>query len=121
MKQLAQLIMAAMAVMITEWLIPGVHVDDFLTGVLVALVLVALNALLKPLLILLTIPITLFSFGLFLLVINAVIILIASELVPAFKVDGFWAAFWFSLLFSFVQSLLEGINRGFERRQGNQS
>jgi putative membrane protein len=62
-----------------------------------------LNRFIKPLLIVLTIPATLFSFGLFLLVINALILLMASELVPAFQVNGFWAAFWLSIFLSIVQ------------------
>ncbi len=120
MKRIAQLIMGAMSVMAADWLLDGVQVEDFLTGLLVTGVLVLLNLLVKPVLVLLTIPLTLFSFGLFLLVINAIIILLAGELVPGFTVSGFWSALWFSLLFSIVQSLLEGINRGFERRYSKQ-
>lgn len=117
MKQLVKIIMGAMAVMVTEALLPGIQVDGFITGMLVALVLSLLNVLVKPLLILLTIPLTLFSMGLFLLVINAVIILLAGELVPGFQVNGFWPAFWFSLLFSIVQAMLEALNRRLEARE----
>ncbi len=71
------------------FLLPGVHIDSALTGILVAAVLAVLNSILKPLLVILTIPITLLTFGLFLLVINAGMILLASKLVSGFHVNGF--------------------------------
>lgn len=116
MKLLARWIMGAIAVMAADWLLDGIVVPNFLTGMVVTAVLVLLNVVVKPLLVLLTIPFTLLTMGLFLLVINAVIILLAGEIVPGFTVTGFWPALWFSLLFSIVQSLLEGINRGFEEK-----
>jgi putative membrane protein len=116
MKLLARWIMGAMAVMAADWMLTGIVVPNFLTGMLVTAVLVLLNIAVKPILVLLTIPFTVFTMGLFLLVINAVIILLAGEIVPGFTVTGFWPALWFSLLFAVVQSILEGINRGFERK-----
>jgi putative membrane protein len=87
-------------------ILPGVHVDTFGIAVIVALVLSLLNFLVKPLLVILTLPVTIVTFGLFLLVINALIILMASGLVSGFAVDGFWWALLFSLLLSLVQSIL---------------
>jgi len=116
MKLLARWIMGAMAVMAADWLLDGILVANFVTGMIVTAVLVMLNLVVKPLLVLLTIPFTLLTMGLFLLVINAVIILLAGEIVPGFTVDGFWPALWFSLIFAVVQSILEGINRGFEAK-----
>ena len=84
----------------------GVHIDTFWTAILLAIVLAILNAFIKPILILLTLPITLLTFGLFLFVINAVIILMAAKFVKGFEVDGFWWALLFSLLLSIVTSLL---------------
>ena len=86
-------------------------VDGFLTAVVLAVILSLLNVTVKPLLIILTIPMTVFTFGLFLLVINAVIILIASALVPGFEVANFWWALIFSLLLSLLNSLLSDLNR----------
>jgi putative membrane protein len=118
LKILAHLIIAAFAVMIAAFLLPGVYVPNFMTGLLVTVVLVLLNLFVKPLLVLLTIPVTVVTFGLFLLVINAIIILLASELVPAFRVDGFGYALLFSLVFTFVHSLLQRFNARLEARDG---
>jgi putative membrane protein len=84
----------------------GVHIDKFTTAIILAIVLAILNAIIKPLLIILTFPITLVTFGLFLFVINALIILLADKLLRGFGVDGFWWALLFSLLLSIVTSLL---------------
>ena len=106
MKFILRLLLSALAVVLLANILPGVHVATFGIAVLVALVLSLLNFLVKPLLIILTLPVTLITFGLFLLVINALIILMASELVSGFRVDGFWSALLFSLLLSVVQSIL---------------
>jgi putative membrane protein len=86
-------------------ILPGVTVDDYLSALLVAVVLAFLNTIVKPILTILTIPITVVTLGLFLLVINAIIIIFASKLVNGFHVDGF---FW-ALVFSIVLSLCTGI------------
>jgi putative membrane protein len=112
MNFLAQLVISALAVIITALILPGVNIDSALTGVIVAAVLAALNSILKPLLVILTIPITLFTFGLFLLVINASMILLASKLVPGFRVDGFWTALFFSIILSLVTSVFNSLNKG---------
>jgi putative membrane protein len=111
MNLLAQLVVSALAVIVTSLLLPGVNIDGALTGVLVAAVLAVLNTVLKPLLVILTIPITVFTFGLFLLVINAGIILLASKLVPGFHVEGFWTALFFSIILSIVSSLFNSFNK----------
>lgn len=108
-----KLFASALAVMIVAYILPGVHVKDFITGLLVAVVLSLLNNLLKPILIVLTIPVTVLTFGLFLLIINSAIILLAGSLVPNFEVDGFWWALLFSVLLSFVNSLFESIDRNY--------
>src|SRR6185295_5137131 len=106
MKFLAQLIVSALAVIVTSLILPGVHMDTAITGIIVAAVLAVLNAIVKPILVILTIPITVISLGLFLLVINAFMIMIASSLLkPAFKVDGFWTAFFFSIILSLIASV----------------
>ena|ERR1017187_2199020 len=119
MKFLANLIVSTLAVVITAYLLPGVHVDGILTALVVAAVLAFLNSIVKPLLVILTIPITVVSFGLFLLVINAIIILIASSLVEGFKVSGFWSALFFSLVLSLVTSLLNNLQFKAKSNNGN--
>jgi putative membrane protein len=84
----------------------GVHIDKFSTALILAIVLAILNAFIKPILIILTFPITIVTLGLFLFVINALIILLAADFVDGFKVDGFWWALLFSLLLSILTSLL---------------
>jgi putative membrane protein len=111
MQFLTRLIVSALAVIVTSLLLPGVHIAGALTAVIVAAVLAFLNAILKPILVFLTIPVTLVTFGLFLLVINALIIMLASRIVPGFKVDGFWWALIFSLLLSFINSFFESLAR----------
>ena len=111
MKFLAQLIISALAVIITSFILPGVHIDSPVTGVIVAAVLGVLNAVIKPVLIILTIPITVVTLGLFLLVINAGIILVASYLVHGFRVQGFWTALLFSIILSLVTSVFNNLSR----------
>lgn len=84
----------------------GISIDSFWTAIVVAIVLAVLNAIVRPLLILLTLPITIFTLGLFLLVINAIIILLADKLIDGFEVKNFWWALLFSLLLSGITSLL---------------
>ncbi len=87
-------------------ILPGVGVDTYWTAVLVAVVLSLLNFIVKPILIIFTLPVTILTLGLFLLIINAIIILLADYLVPGFAVDGIWWALLFSLLLSILQSIL---------------
>lgn len=106
---LIRLMVSTLAVFATALILPGVHIDVFTTAIVVAIVLGLLNALLKPVLIILTIPITIFTLGLFLLVINAAIVLLASDLVGGFRVDGFFSALLFSLVLSLITSALNGL------------
>ncbi len=111
MKFIIQLIISTLAVLISDYLLTGVEIvnGNFITALIVAAVLSFLNAVVKPIMIVLTIPITLVSLGLFLLVINAVMVLFASNLVDGFHVNGFWSALFFSLILSVVTSILESI------------
>ena len=113
MKFILQLIISTLAVLITAYLLPGVEIvgNNFFTALLVAAVLSFLNGVVKPIMIVLTIPITFFTLGFFLLVINALMILLAAELVDVFHVDGFWWALLFSFILSIVTSILESIKK----------
>ena len=84
----------------------GIHVDTFWTAIVFALVLAIINAVIRPILVILTIPISILSLGLFLLVINALTVLLASKFVKGFSIDGFWWALLFGLLLSILSSIL---------------
>ena len=104
-----KLLVSSLAVFFVAYILDGVDLDGFPTAILVALLMGFFNAFLRPILIILTIPITLITFGLFLLVINAVIILLADYVLSGFQVDGFLTAIIFSILVSFFTWLLEAI------------
>ncbi|APU68732.1 MAG: phage holin family protein [Bacteroidota bacterium] len=106
MKFILKLLLTAVAVVILAKILPGVTVNSYLTAVIVALVLAVLNFLVKPLLVILTLPVTILTLGLFLLIINAIIIFIADGFVGGFDVDGWFMAIVFSLLLSLFQSVL---------------
>lgn len=89
-----------------SYILSGVHIDTFWTAIVLAVVLAILNAIVKPILILITFPITIVTLGLFLFVINALIILLADNFIKGFDVEGFWWALLFSLLLSIVTSVL---------------
>jgi putative membrane protein len=107
MKTLVKILITAVLVIIIANFMDGVVLQDGIkTSIIVAAVLGLLNMIVKPILIFFTLPITIFSLGLFLLVINALIILICSKLVTGFHVDGFWTALWFSIILSISQSIM---------------
>ena len=119
MKFIIQLCISSLAVMVSTYILPGVSIenDNFLTAVIVAAVLAFLNTVLKPIMIALTIPVTIFTLGLFLIVINAIIILLADKLVDGFHVNGFWSALLFSIVTSIITSILESVQRRDQTRK----
>ena len=88
----------------------GVHVQNFTTSLIVAIVLALLNLFIKPIIVIFTFPVTVLTLGLFLLVINAIIILICSEIVGGFSVNSFWTALLFSIILSVLQSIIFGLS-----------
>jgi putative membrane protein len=110
MNWIIRFLLNGLAVVLTAYLLPGVTVEDYGTALIVALVLSIANLIVKPILILFTIPITILTLGLFLLVINALIILLADYLVEGFEVTGFWWALLFSLILSVFNSLFDDIS-----------
>lgn len=108
---MAQTIVLILAVIIAAKLMPGVSMNNVWTALLTGLVIALLNRFLRPVLIFLTLPFTAITLGLFLFVINAVIILLAGTIVPGFTVDGFGTALLFSLLLTLLNFLLELPNR----------
>jgi len=106
MKILLRIIISAVVAFGLSYVLKGVHINSFVTAFMLAIVLGLLNIFVKPILIILTLPITIFTLGLFLFVINALIILLAAKFVNGFRVDGFWWALLFSLLLSILTSFL---------------
>lgn len=100
-------LLSALAVLIAAYLLPGVVVASIWTAIVVALVLALLNVVIKPILIILTLPINLLTLGLFTFVINALIVMLAAAIVPGFQSGGFLNALLFSLLLTIIQSLFE--------------
>jgi len=107
MKFIYKVIVTSFAIVITAKLLPGVYLPNYIVAILVALVLSLLNTFLRPLLVLLTIPASIFTFGLFLLFLNAFMILLTSSIVDDFKIDSFGTAFIFSIILSLITFLLE--------------
>lgn len=109
MNIILRLLINALAVFILAYVLTGVNVDGYLSAIIVALVLSILNLLVKPILVIFTLPATILTLGLFLLVINAVIILLADKLIDGFSVTNFWWALLFSVLLSILQSILHSL------------
>ncbi len=106
MNYILKILLSAVAVVLLAKLIPGVTVDTYTTAIWVAFLIGVLDTILKPILVVLTIPVTILTLGLFLFVINAGLILLADSWIDGFSVSGFWAALLFSILLSFLESIL---------------
>lgn len=109
MNFLTKILVKTLAVILVSYFMPGVKVDNITTAIVVAVVLAFLDSIVKPVMIVLTIPVTIFSLGLFLLVINACMVLLAAYFVEGFKVDGFFTALFFSIILSLTTSILDAI------------
>ncbi len=106
MNLLFKILITAILVMVIANFMPGIHVAGFGTALIVAVVLGLLNIFIKPILVLLTLPVTILTLGLFLLVINALIILLCTNIVGGFHVDSFLTALFFSIVLSILQSIM---------------
>jgi len=104
-----RLVISALAVILSAYILPGVSVKSFWTALWIALILTLLNVFITPIMVFLTIPITIITFGLFLFVINAVVILIASALISGFQVNGFIWALIYSIILTIVSYILEEV------------
>lgn len=109
MKLLIRILVTSGLVLLIANFMTGVHVAGFTTALIVALVLGLLNIFIKPILVILTLPVTFITLGLFLLVINAIIILLCDNIVGGFSVDSFFTALLFSIILSLSQSVLYAI------------
>lgn len=112
MNGLVRFLLNGLAVLLTGYLLQsGVHIEHYGYALLVVVVLAIVNAIVKPILIVFTIPITVVTLGLFLLVINAGMILLVDYFVPGFTVDGFWWALGFSLILSIFNSMVTDLTK----------
>ncbi len=106
MKTILRILLTAIVVLVLSYLLPGVFVESYTTAILVAIVLGILRTFVKPIFIVLTIPITVLTLGIFLFFINAIMVLFADYFIDGFAVSGIFTAMIFSFLLSFFQSIL---------------
>lgn len=104
-------LISTLAIIVAAYLLPGVSVDTFLTALVLAVVLGLINAIVKPVLFVITLPINVLTLGLFTLVLNALLIMLADSVTPGFSVDSFWWALIFSLLLSLINGLLKNVGQ----------
>ena len=100
------LLINSVAILITAYIIKGVQVKDFWSAVLGAFILGLINSFVRPVFVILTLPLTIITLGFFLLVINALMIMLASAILPGFNVKSFWSAFLFSIILSVMNAIL---------------
>lgn len=114
---LTRILLLSVAVVVAAWLLPGVAVGSLWSVLLTAVVISLLDNLVRPILVVVTLPVTAITLGLFLFVINAIIILLASEIVSGFEVSGFGSALLFSLVLTGINYLLELPNKYLDRKE----
>jgi putative membrane protein len=111
MSILINLIISGLSIFIAAQFLTGVHVTSFVTALIVAAVLTVVNVFIKPIVLILTLPINIMTLGLFTLVINGLMVLLASRLVSGFTVDNVWWAILFGLVVSVISSILHGLTK----------
>ena len=99
----------ALVIMLSAWLIPGIEVDGFLSALLVVVVMALINTFVKPLIVLITLPINVITLGLFIFLINAALLFLFRKITPGFEVDGFLSALLGSVVISFLGTLISNI------------
>jgi putative membrane protein len=109
MRLLITWLVNAVALLALPYVFTSIHVDTFVTALVAALVLGLVNTLIRPVLVLLTLPVTLLTLGLFIFVINGLLFWFAGSFVPGFRVDGFWAGFFGAIVYSIVSWVLSSL------------
>lgn len=107
MRLILNWLVSTAAVIITAFLLPGVSISNLFAAFIAALVIGFVNAFIRPLLLVFTLPLNIATLGLFTLVLNALLILLAAEVVPGFYVNSFWSALLFSIVLWLVNQLLK--------------
>lgn len=103
---LISLLLNSIALILTAYIVPGFRVDGFTAAVLTAIVLGIVNTFIKPVLLLLTAPLTILTFGLFAFVVNAIVLWLVDLVVPGFDLEGFWAAILGAIVLSVISTIL---------------
>jgi putative membrane protein len=116
MRFLVRLVLNGLAIIIAAWLLPGIHITSNLSALLAGVILGFVNAIVRPVLFFLTLPLTLLTLGLFIFVLNAICFALTAWLVPGFSVDGFFSALVGALLVSVVSWILNGLVVGRRER-----
>jgi len=116
MRFLARLVLNGLAIIIAAWLLPGLHITSPLSALLAGVLLGFVNAIVRPVLFFLTLPLTLLTLGLFIFVLNAICFGLTALLVPGFSIDGFFSAVFGALLVSVVSWILNGLLVGRRER-----
>lgn len=112
MRFLARLVLNGFAIIVAAWLLPGLHLSSPFAALIAGAILGFVNAIIRPILFLLTLPLTLVTLGLFIFVLNALCLGLTAALVPGFDIDGFWSALLGALLVSVVSWILNGLLAG---------
>jgi putative membrane protein len=107
-----RLLVTSIAVLFVTKLLPGIEVTSIAGLILAALILGVLNAFLRPLMVILTLPITIFTFGLFIFIINGLILYMTSAIVPGFDISSIWVAVIASILISIISSIISWLAKG---------
>lgn len=110
MKLILHWFLSAIGLLLTAFLVPGAAISGLITALILAVVIGSINAVVRPLLVALTLPLTVVTFGLFLLIINGITVFLASMIMPGFTVNGFWTA----VLFAIILSIVNGVIHSFE-------
>lgn len=116
MKFVARLLLNGIAIIVASYIVPGLQISTPVAAVIAGVFLGLVNALVRPVLLLLTLPLTLLTLGLFIFVVNAACLALAAYLVPGFSIDGFWPAVFGALIVSVVSWMLNGVLIGSDRR-----
>ncbi|HTD34856.1 MAG TPA: phage holin family protein [Candidatus Elarobacter sp.] len=116
MALLVRLVVNAVALIVVAYVVPGIHVNGIGSALVAAIVLGVVNAVLRPILVVLSLPLELVTLGLFTLVINALLFWLVGALHVGLTVDGFWPAFWGAIVMSIVSWLISLFTPGAERR-----
>ncbi len=117
MRFLARLVLNGVAIILAAYVLPGIHIAGLFAAFVAGVILGFVNAIVRPVLFFLTLPLTLITLGLFIFVLNAICFALTAWLVPGFSVDGFWWAVFGALLVSIVSWILNGLVVGKKERR----
>ena len=109
MRLLLTWLINALALLALKYVMPSITVDSFVTALIVAVVLGLINTLIRPLFVILTLPVTILTLGLFIFVINGLLFWAVGSFVPGFHVDGFWAGVFGAIIYSIISWALSSL------------